>query len=327
MNEELGNQSIGVDEEKILKRKWLLIIGIVLILFAVIYGALVVLSHYNRRVNTFIRNISPTCQQWDVLDSGENEKCACLGAMVDNHFIYSQGGTIDCFGLVISPMKKKIPDSGVGALNWDGAKINFGQHSILTTRIPPMQVSDGAAFGHRIGESGYFKTVLISPDATKIAFSTSNGVHDFAWVYDFDNEEFIPLSFQYGGGASVIRWEDNNSVTFELKTPKSSTEIKTFDLNNLSDYPRVVTKGEFSYELYEPYSEARTRLIQNGWDYYDSEGFKRAGISGYPEIDDCGLGVDAVCHVNFVQDGSVRHLNVQVGGRREYQVWTVVGDE
>jgi len=98
-----------------------------------------------------------------------------------------------------------------------------------------------------------------------------------------------------------------------------------------------VIQGGFTYVYGDPYSETRKNLISNGWqpvipDIYSmnsgtTDSDKRPIDADYPEIGYCGSGIDAICNVNFMQSNSFRHLNLQIGGRSRYEVWTVVGSE
>jgi hypothetical protein len=87
--------------------------------------------------------------------------------------------------------------------------------------------------------SGEFRNVKFSPDGSKAVFAVRNAAHDFGWVYDFTTSKFIPLAFQYGGGVEVVAWKSDREVTLKLTTPKPETTEKTFNLNSLSEYPRL----------------------------------------------------------------------------------------
>jgi hypothetical protein len=121
--------------------------------------------------------------------------------------------------------------------DWSKHEIMYEDKVIDTQDIPVMLVQKDTEF--EVGKTGQFKDVKFSPDGAKAAFSVTNGVHDFGWVYDFANSKFIPLAFQYGGGVDVIDWKNNNEVTLRLRTPKPSTSEVTFNLNSLPEYPKL----------------------------------------------------------------------------------------
>ena len=80
----------------------------------------------------------------------------------------------------------------------------------------------------------------------------------------------------------------------------------------------------------KPYVEAKQRLATKGWTTYIPDDFTSTHDKTFPEIGDCGDGIDAICNVNFKKGDVVEHLNVQIGGREPYgpyTVWTVVGNE
>jgi hypothetical protein len=115
--------------------------------------------------------------------------------------------------------------------------ITYKEKTIKVTDVPAMLVQKDVVF--ELGNSGNFKNVIFSPHFSKVAFSVRNAAHDFGWVYDFSTSQFIPLAFQYGGGIEVVGWKNENEVTLRLTTPKPSTTEQTFNLNSLSEYPKI----------------------------------------------------------------------------------------
>ncbi len=109
---------------------------------------------------------------------------------------------------------------------------------ISVEALPEMLVGKDSSFGTSMG-GGYFKDTQYSPNRKKVAFSVSNGVHDFGWVYDFTTSKFIPLTFQFEGGVDIIAWKSENEVTFKLTGPKPSTSEVTVNLNSLPEYPKL----------------------------------------------------------------------------------------
>ena len=102
--DEDNNLEVPVQEEVKQDIPWKKI-GIGALIIFVVYAILAVTAHFNERVNSFVRAISPTCERWSTIILDEDAKCACLGVEVGNPFI-TEGGALKCFGLIISPMKE-----------------------------------------------------------------------------------------------------------------------------------------------------------------------------------------------------------------------------
>lgn len=91
-----------------------------------------------------------------------------------------------------------------------------------------------------------------------------------------------------------------------------------------------ITVADFPFTMHDTYVHAKQVLAENGWMVDNIIDFKSVGDSEFPEIGDCGIGIDAICHVNFKKGDKRVHLNVQIGGRAPYgpySEWTVVGNE
>jgi hypothetical protein len=121
--------------------------------------------------------------------------------------------------------------------SWTKQEITYKDKTIKIADIPAMLVQKDTVF--EVGKTGEFKDAMFSSDGTKVAFSVTNNVHDFGWVYDFAKSKFIPLTFQFEGGVDVIDWKNDNEVTLQLKTPKPSTSEVTFNLTSLPEYPKL----------------------------------------------------------------------------------------
>ncbi len=85
--------------------------------------------------------------------------------------------------------------------------------------------------------------------------------------------------------------------------------------------------NEFTYKMGDLYRETKRQLLGSGWSTYIPEGFTPASDVEFPEIGDCGNGIDAVCFVNFKKGEEYQHIIVQKGGRNEYVDWTTIGQE
>lgn len=85
---------------------------------------------------------------------------------------------------------------------------------------------------------------------------------------------------------------------------------------------------DFPFTLNDEYSHAKQVLAENGWVHFISSDPNRITVdSNYPEIENCGSGVDAICSVEFRKNGYPMHLNlksVYVDGKPQ---WIVVGNE
>ncbi|MES2437410.1 MAG: Ser-Thr-rich GPI-anchored membrane family protein [Patescibacteria group bacterium] len=146
----------------------------------------------------------------------------------------------DTDGLDFSPIVQvnlKSETTYTPKVDWSKGQIFYENKIIKSVDVPAMLVQKDTVFEG--GKSALFKEVIFSPSKTKAAFVVSNGVHDFGWVYDFITSKFIPLTFQYGGGVEIITWKNDSEVTLMLTTPKPESFEKTFNLNNLPEYPKV----------------------------------------------------------------------------------------
>jgi hypothetical protein len=64
--------------------------------------------------------------------------------------------------------------------------------------------------------------------------------------------------------------------------------------------------------LQKSYSEAKKELYKDGWAVYAPEDFKSRGDKEFPEIGNCGNGIDAVCTVSFRKENITDHIYVQI---------------
>jgi hypothetical protein len=94
----------------------------------------------------------------------------------------------------------------------------------------------------------------------------------------------------------------------------------------------IGNEKSFSFIHGQTYRETKEALLEKGWDVYlpptPPEAAERIVIdTDYPEITDCGAGIDMICVAYFKRGSAIHHLNLQIGGRLRYSEWTVVGDE
>jgi hypothetical protein len=149
--------------------------------------------------------------------------------------LYTDTDSLDFSPIVKINLKFEI--TSAPKVDWSKYQLFYENRIIKSTDVPAMLVQKDTVFEG--GKTGLYKDVKFSPSKTKAAFVIANGVHDFGWVYDFSQSKFIPLAFQYGGGVDIIGWKNENEVTLRLTTPKPESSEKTFNLNNLPEYPKV----------------------------------------------------------------------------------------
>jgi dipeptidyl aminopeptidase/acylaminoacyl peptidase len=96
-----------------------------------------------------------------------------------------------------------------------------------------IQVSKDASFG----ASESITDARLSPDKQLVAFSTQGAAHDAGWLYNIGSGQLTPVSFQYGGGISVIEWSpDSRFIAFQAGTPAPSEHIVLVDRTNIDGY-------------------------------------------------------------------------------------------
>lgn len=85
----------------------------------------------------------------------------------------------------------------------------------------------------------------------------------------------------------------------------------------------------FVYTPFDTYQNTKKMLATNGWVplVKTEEDPNSAGDANFPEIGECGSGIDMVCTVNFKKGTLEKYLYVQIGGRNKYAEWVVVGDD
>lgn len=83
----------------------------------------------------------------------------------------------------------------------------------------------------------------------------------------------------------------------------------------------------FSDTSNETYEKAKMAITSAGWTVENAQDFVSANDPTYPEIGDCGSGLDAVCSVVFIRGTTQRVLYVQKGGQDNLKEWMVIGSE
>lgn len=97
--------------------------------------------------------------------------------------------------------------------------------------------------------------------------------------------------------------------------------------NNQNINKDIVKESQEDFLLIsdKPYMEVKKKLINKGWEIYLSPDFKSVNDKDFPEIGDCGEGIDAICNVAFKKKNIINNINVQKDGRNGYKEWIVVG--
>lgn len=100
-------------------------------------------------------------------------------------------------------------------------------------------------------------------------------------------ETTLRVSIEGLGDSRVLIYYDEGQISQFARIP-SDTEIQ-----------KSYTISDFPFEIGESYGVAKKMLAKEGWTAIIPKDRTRSPSATFPEITDCGSGIDAVCSVDF----------------------------
>lgn len=143
----------------------------------------------------------------------------------------------------------------------------------------------------------------------------------------------------------IVRGPDGAIYDLEYAFEKEveadiNTIISSFRLIIDSFGQHSVTNAAFQFdddikiEYYAPYTDVKEMLLGKGYAVVMP---KNHSAREFPEIGDCGSGIDAICHVEFERAGIKKHIDVAMSDQRAFAnvvnkkhpnpYWIVIGNE
>jgi hypothetical protein len=150
------------------------------------------------------------------------------------------------------------------ALSSDKKDIILNNKIILSTEDLPIKLAVSAESSFDVTNS-QFTFAILSPTKKIAAFAVSGGIHEWGGVVELSSGRIIPVTFQFDGGVSTPKWNDNGRyLVFTKISPEPASVLAIIDVKNeksfVAEYEKIINFSNanplpagFSSDVVKPY--------------------------------------------------------------------------